>query len=75
MALHFAYKVIFEGGRYPGPTATFVPSPVARVFQPRNLNPVLVAVAESAIVTVAPGTVCVTAAAVVAPLLPLKVTV
>jgi hypothetical protein len=40
-----------------------------------KVNPVLVAVAESAIVTFAPGTVCVTAAAVVVPLLPLKVTV
>ena len=48
--------MIFEGGRYPGPTATLVPSPVASVFQPTNLNPVFVAVAESAIVTLAPGT-------------------
>ena len=52
-----------------------MPSPVASVFQPVKVNPVLVAVVEEAIVTVAPGTDCVTAAAVVAPPLPLKVTV
>ena len=67
--------MIFEGGRYPGPTATFVPSPVARVFQPVNVKPVLVAVAESATVTVAPGTDCVTDGAVEVPELPSKVTV
>ena len=67
--------MIFEGGRYPGPTATLVPSPVASVFQPTNLNPVFVAVAESATVTVAPGTDCVTDGAVDVPVFPSKVTV
>jgi hypothetical protein len=51
-----AYKVTFEGGRYVDPGAIDVPVPLARVFQPKNLNPVLVAVEVSAIVTVAPGT-------------------
>ena len=44
------------------------------MFQPTNVNPVFVAVAESAIVTVAPGTACVTAGAVDVPVFPSKVT-
>jgi hypothetical protein len=67
--------VIFDGGKYPGPTATFVPSPVASVFQPVNVYPVRVAVDESAIVTLVPTAVCETGIAVVLPLFALNVTV
>ena len=45
------------------------------MFHPVNVKPVLVAVAESATVTVAPGTDCVTDGAVDVPELPSKVKV
>ena len=52
-----------------------MPSPVARVFQPTNVNPVLVAVDESATETVPPTTLCETGVAVVDPPFALNVTV